>query len=276
MPQGISLHLGLNAVDPNHYQDGDGRPWAGELNACENDARCMADLAKAQGFTVHGPLLTSEATTERVMAEVRSIAQQLQAGDMFLLTYSGHGGQVENKNPDDDPEEDSLDETWCLYDREFLDDELFALFTEFRSGVRVVVFSDSCHSGTVSRGEPEGAHLPDEFATPKQLPVDVAQATEQAHADLYTSVQRDVPTKRLAPLAATVVLLSGCQDHQFSRDGRLNGAFTGALLQAWEDQRSRRSLPDLLKATAAGIPTSYEQEPNYSVHCFDVCPPLVI
>src|SRR4030065_82189 len=48
-----------------------------------------------------------------------------------------------------DAEDDGLDETWCLYDGEFLDDELFELWTKFQPGVRILAFSDSCHSGTV-------------------------------------------------------------------------------------------------------------------------------
>jgi hypothetical protein len=41
--RGLSLHLGLNAVDPRHYAG-----WSGDLLACEFDARDMAALATAQ------------------------------------------------------------------------------------------------------------------------------------------------------------------------------------------------------------------------------------
>jgi metacaspase-1 len=266
--------IGLNEVDPQHYRDGEGKPWNGKLNACENDARAMASLAEQLGFVVRGPLLTHAATSDAVIEQIRAVAQELTPGDMFLLTYSGHGGQVNNKNPDDDPEEDKLDETWCLYDRELLDDELFALFSEFTPGVRIVVLSDSCHSGTVTRADPGEAE--DEFATQKQLPADVAVATEEANAELYERVQKEVPSKRLTSIGATVVLISGCQDYQFSRDGRENGAFTGALLKAWEDPTARRSLKSLRDATAAGIPTQYQQEPNYFVYAFDIGPALEI
>jgi len=272
MARGIALNIGLNEVDPNHYRDGKGDPWPGTLAACENDARDMAALAGELGYEVRGPLLTSAAHSTAVIEQLRTAAADLESGDIFFMTYSGHGGQVVNTNPDDDPEEDKLDETWCLFDRELLDDELFSLLSEFRSGVRVVLFSDSCHSGTVARGEPPL----DESAKPRQLPFDVAEATERANAALYDSLQKDTPTKRLTPMPATVVLLSGCQDHQFSRDGRVNGAFTGALLKAWEDAGARRSLDTLLKATSAGIPTQFDQTPNYSVYCFALGPPLVV
>ena len=36
MAKGMSLSIGLNAVDPKHYGG-----WAGELNACEADAAEM-------------------------------------------------------------------------------------------------------------------------------------------------------------------------------------------------------------------------------------------
>ena len=274
MARGVSLHIGLNAVDPGHYRDGQGRPWAGELSACENDARAMVELAKAQGFEVRGPLLTPEAKADAVLAELRRAAQDLASGDMLFLTYSGHGGQVENTNPADDPEEDRLDETWCLYDRQLLDDELFAAFSEFQPGVRIVVFSDSCHSGTVTRGDPPPDPEPD--ARIRQMPADVSVATEKANATLYDTLQKEIPSKRMTSVSATVVLLSGCQDSQFSRDGRVHGAFTGALLEAWKDPNNRQSLPQLVKTATAGIPPHYGQVPNYSVYCFDTGPALTI
>ena len=48
-------------------------------------------------------------------------------------------------------ETDQLDETWVLYDRQLLDDELYDLWCRFAPGVRILMISDSCHSGTVSR-----------------------------------------------------------------------------------------------------------------------------
>ena len=250
MARGVSLHIGLNEVDPNHYKDGDGNPWKGELAACEADAHAMVDLATAQKFEVRGPLLSKQATSAAVIGEITKVAGELAPGDIFFLTYSGHGGQVTNLNPDDDPEEDDLDETWCLYDRELIDDELFGLLATFKPGVRVVICSDSCHSGTVDRGDPPDDDLP----TAKQLPMSVAIATEKAHQAEYEELQRKVPKERLAAMAATVVLLSGCQDHQFSRDGRVNGAFTGALLKAWKEPTARKSLSPCCPPRPPGSP----------------------
>jgi hypothetical protein len=275
MSRGLSVHIGLNSVDPSHYVDGDGKPWEGRLNACENDARDLAALAGELGYQVGAPILTKDATSTAVIGAIRAASRTLQPGDTLLLTYSGHGGQVANTNPDDDPETDDLDETWCLYDRELLDDELFALFAEFGPGVRVVVLADCCHSGTVTRGDPSVASTTgDDAASPKQLPVDVAEATERHNADLYQQLQDEIPSKRMSSMGAAVALLSGCQDDQFSRDGRTNGAFTGALLEAWSDAPNRRSLHHLLEATVAAIPKRYQQTPNFVLYAFDIGPAL--
>src|ERR1044072_5071905 len=121
MAKGISLHIGLNNVDPAHYQG-----WDGQLTACEFDAHDMEAIAKKQGFGKRTRLLSAQGTAEVVIAAISDAARQLAAGAFFLLTYSGHGGQVPDTNHDEDMN-DRQDETWVLYDRELIDDELFAL-----------------------------------------------------------------------------------------------------------------------------------------------------
>ncbi len=142
--KGISLHIGLNRVDPAHYQG-----WDGKLNGCENDAKSMEAIARQQGFASQ-LILTHKATVKRVKQALSDAAAELESGDLLLLTYSGHGGQIPDLNNDED---DNLDETWVLYDREFIDDELYALFASFKTGVRIFVLSDSCNSGTVTKSK---------------------------------------------------------------------------------------------------------------------------
>jgi hypothetical protein len=45
MKKGISLHIGLNSVDPNHYSG-----WNGKLSAAENDANDILLIATSQGI----------------------------------------------------------------------------------------------------------------------------------------------------------------------------------------------------------------------------------
>ena len=142
MPQGRSIHIGLNHVDPAAYGG-----WAGTLKACEFDARDMCDLATSRGFQTY-QLLTTQATSRALFNALDDAAAALAPGDFLFLTYSGHGGQVPDSNGD---EEDGLDETWVLYDRQVIDDELYGAWAKFQPGVRIFVLSDSCHSGTVDR-----------------------------------------------------------------------------------------------------------------------------
>ena len=143
--QAAALHIGLNRVDPNHYAG-----WAGDLQACEADAHAMARIAGTRGMA-STLLLTRDATRARVLAAIRKAATRLRTGDLFLLTYSGHGGQVPDLSGD---EGDNYDETWCLYDGQLIDDELYFELSRFAAGVRILVLSDSCHSGSVTRELP--------------------------------------------------------------------------------------------------------------------------
>src|SRR6185295_2951028 len=72
--KGISLHIGLNRVDPAHYQG-----WAGELLGCENDANDLAAIAQKSGFTA-SVLLTEAGTTAAVQRGIGAAASRLEAG----------------------------------------------------------------------------------------------------------------------------------------------------------------------------------------------------
>lgn len=145
LQKGRSLHIGVNNVDQQAYQTtGTTVPV---LAGCVNDAKSMQFLAADQGFVTQ-ILTDDQATSSEVIRLVSSYAGELEAGDIFLLTFSGHGSQIPDVNGDED---DSRDETWVLYDRMLIDDELFQLFGQFAAGVRIFMLSDSCHSGTVAR-----------------------------------------------------------------------------------------------------------------------------
>jgi hypothetical protein len=257
MTRGRSLHIGLNRVDPNHYQDGYGRPWNGALVACEFDANDMQVLAQSQGFQAQ-VLLSEEATAEAAIGAIKQAAQDLLPGDIFLLTYSGHGGQVPDRNGE---EEDDMDETWCLYDRQVVDDELYALWAEFQPGVRIFMLSDSCHSGTVAK-EPELMRIAGEASVKfRALPVDVQSATYREHRDLYDELQAENPSGEQAELGASLILISGCQDNQTSADGDRNGLFTEKVLKVWNDGKFKGNTLRFHRRIQAQMP--WYQSPNY-------------
>ena len=273
----ISLHIGLNAVSAAHYGG-----WSGELTACEFDANDMAAIAKGASMTPI-VLLTRKATRQRVLATIRSATKTLKRGDLFFLTYSGHGGQVPDVTGE---EQDKKDETWCLYDGELIDDELYFELSRFASGVRILVLSDSCHSGTVTRAAPPriGDGAP-QAGRSRMMPPAVAMRTYSEHHEFYDALQRHVrvaagengipevdpansqvmASARLAAIAtrfqAAAILISGCQDNQTSMDGDHNGAFTEQLLHVWNRGKYRGNYARFHAAIRARMPAS--QSPNF-------------
>jgi hypothetical protein len=257
MTTGISLHIGLNRVDPNHYRDELGKPWGGALAACEFDAKDLQALAQSQGFETQ-LLLSEEATANATISAIKQAAQELQPGDIFLLTYSGHGGQVPDRN---DEEEDELDETWCLYDRQVLDDELYDLWGQFKPNVRIFMLSDSCHSGTVAK-DPDLMKLAAEQGTPSRvLPLEVQSATYREHKEFYDGLQAQNPAGDQVEVGASVILISGCQDNQSSADGGRNGLFTDKLLKVWAGGKFKGNMLHFQRRILAQMP--WYQSPNY-------------
>lgn len=260
MAKGYALSVGLNAVDPGHYAG-----WSGELNACEADARDMMGIADAQGFK--GTMLLTRAATRRsVVTGITSAAEKLKKGDIFLLTYSGHGGQVPDVSGD---EADGQDETWCLFDGQLIDDELSALFAKFAAGVRILVFSDSCHSGTVTRaaflrGTPF-EHPRDASGMPVKyrfMPPEVALRTYREQKKFYAQIMRPAAARKITPVVrASVLLLSGCQDNQTSADGTYNGLFTANLLRVWNNGRFRGNYTLFHRDILRRMPP--DQSPNF-------------
>jgi hypothetical protein len=143
----------------------------------------------------------------------------------------------------------------------------------------VIVLSDSCHSGTVTRAKPmEGRS--------RMMPPTVAKNTYDTHKAFYDKLQRDVAkaagkariqepdaalanahaatSPRLSRIGkkskAAIILISGCQDNQTSMDGDRNGAFTERLLNVWDRGAYRGSYTAFHAAIRAKMPRS--QEPN--------------
>jgi metacaspase-1 len=250
MPKGISIHIGLNHVDPAHYEG-----WDGELNACIADAQDMQALAKKRGFKGRLLLLDKNATAAAVKGAIADAAKALVKGDVLLLTYSGHGGQVKDRNHE---EKDRMDETWVLFDRQLVDDELYTLWAKFKPGVRILALSDSCHSGTVVKDFPvflSGG------PRARFMPRPVGEKVEEAHESLYRKIQKENKGSEKAKIGASVLLISGCMDNQTSMDGDENGAFTGALKKIWADGKFKGTYRSFRDKIVARLPST--QSPNY-------------
>ena len=262
MTRGVSLHIGLNSVDKAAYGG-----WDGQLVACENDARSMENLTSSLGYRAQN-LITDHAKSTAVIRAIEGAARDLEKGDIFVLTYSGHGGQVPDTNGD---EVDGKDETWVLHDRQLVDDELHELYTQFKSGVRILVLSDSCHSGTVTRAlyeeiapiEVKAGMRAHSTIRGKMMPREVANEVYNRNKAEYERIQAETKGATDKSPEATVILISGCQDNQLSSDGDVNGLFTEKLLQVWNSGGFRQDYRKFQRAIKQKMPPS--QQPNYFV-----------
>lgn len=293
MPTGISLHIGLNGVDASKYNG-----WPGTLQGCVNDANAMESICRTQGFSTQ-LLLNSNAVADAILAAIGQAAASLSSGDTFVISYSGHGGQVPDTTGSSP---NGLDDTWVAYDRMILGHELYNLWSQFSPDVRIEVFSDSCHSGTVIRElfMPNGSaksfppqrrgvasfrralgnqNLQRVYGPAIKATPDLAIASNQSRSASNTI--RAVPpavalfvferdrtayeaaqwSRSRADISASVILISACQDNQVAQDGGSNGLFTENLLRVWDHGSFSGSLPQFCQAIIALMPSS--QTPNY-------------
>ena len=184
MPNGYSLHIGLNHVDPAAYKG-----WEGKLRGCLNDAAAMKAICDRQGFT-SSSLLDENATSSAVLAAIAALASNARSGNTVVISFSGHGGQVPDTTGTED---DGMCETWLCFDRMVVDKELYGLWSKFARNVHVEVYSDSCHSGTVVRE----LIIPNNGATPW-----AAQASTAAKA-VYSAPSKASALAKSYPGAKT-------------------------------------------------------------------------
>ena len=239
-----------------------------DLAGCVNDANDWTALLTSLGF-ITKKLLDRQATKATILSEMTNIVSQAQKGDSIVFQYSGHGTFI----PDEDGDEaDQTDECLCPYDLRtkgvITDDQLFQLFNKKATGVRLVMISDSCHSGTVSRFVPTTSSSSargrkEEKTKVKFLPpASFLSARELAKLGISRAVRSSSPPGRYGGL-----LMSGCQDVEYSYDayfqGRPNGAFTYAAIKTFTKLKPGASYKDWHTAIRKALPTAqYPQSPN--------------
>ncbi|MDX2249503.1 MAG: S8 family serine peptidase [Bacteroidia bacterium] len=255
MPTGYSLHIGVNIANEIHY--GKDLP---QLKAAVNDALFWESYARSQGYRTQS-LHDKAATVDAVKQILNLYSKNMKAGDILLLTYAGHGGQITNDRPIS-LDSEGYDQTWCLYDRQMLDDEIYECFESFVEGTRILVVSDSCHSGTITRDEEidlsklfaEGMAMAAETRglRSRQLPMSVLRFALNYSGKVYQPLQEKYKIKpKVSGIKAAVKLLAACQDDQQTLDGPENGIFTAALKQILNNPLYQdKPCEELLKAVS--------------------------
>ena len=184
-----------------------------DLKGCVNDAKDWSAWFQGLGFEV-SLILDSQATRTNVKATLQGLVNTTNAGDVAVFTYSGHGTQVTDFSSDED---DPYDEAICLYDGNVIDDELRIILQGIHPQATLVVISDSCFSGSVTR-------IAAEPAIPRFIPPAVSTAGRTARRP-FLLPEANMPE----------ILVTGCTDSEYSYDaefdGRPNGAMTALALR---------------------------------------------
>lgn len=217
-----------------------------DLRGCVNDAHDWTQALDNRGFVVN-TLLDAAATKVAMVSAMTQTIAEAGEGGLVVFTYSGHGTWVPDLSGD---EPDGRDEALCPWDiaegNALLDDEIEAIFAKRARGVRILLISDSCHSGSVTRGDsseldpelPRARFLPPQVWMPAEQLVNVAQRPRQLSGGLARS--------------GGDLLLAGCTDIQLSWDtrfkNRANGAFTYYALKTLASLDAKTTYQDWIKA----------------------------
>lgn len=195
------------------------------LAGCLNDVDDWGRAFREFGFSRIVTLKEQQATGAFIRSYAADIVSRAKPGDTVVIQYSGHGTQIPDVSGD---EPDKMDEAWVPNDVDenglILDDELWQLFKAKKAGVKLVILSDSCHSGSVVRA----------FGAVHEGRKKFVEVQKSWPKMMATSRKKEEKAFIEDKSPWPCLLMSGCQDVEFSYDAtfneRPNGAFTRAAL----------------------------------------------
>ncbi len=246
---GYSLHLGVDEPDLAHYGDGRVKPLLG----AQADAQAWALFALSRGFE---PLLLvgCDATISAVQRWVTTTVRE-QGLTHVLVTWAGHGARIamtQTELEDDISEGDTegTHETWVLWDRMLLDDEVATLLAMFPKSATVIAAVDSCHSGGSLREWmlTNGASDLQDVRT-RTVRDDAAAAIYSSHQDMYdAALDAADPDSDIRH----IVGLTACRVDEVALESGGRGHFSRVMLELLET-RTWESYTALMEATAAEL-----------------------
>jgi len=149
------------SIGVGNYLSGD----IDDLKSPPEDARSFAQLMEQKYYVPSSNirvLIDSQATRSGILQGLEWLVSQADSGKDIVFFYSGHGGQLEDRNGD---EADGLDEVICPYDfsmedkfgTAIFDDEIAQYIQKLSTKARTVTFIfDSCFSGSAQKALPQG------------------------------------------------------------------------------------------------------------------------
>jgi metacaspase-1 len=225
LPLGKALIVGLKRVDPAAYHEDS---MSSGCWGAEDDVDRIIRIVAAKGFRLES-LKTEAAKAGAILDNLERAARSVRAGDLFLFYFAGHGDQIADLDGD---EEDGRDETLLAFDRPIRDDELDERWRTFAEGARILMISDSCHSGT--NFKMAGGRFAPRIRPPS------------------------VPRRARAPMRASLLHIGACRDEGNAVGYHGGGAFTIALSEVFSSD-FRGSYRDLVQVVSPSLPSQVPQ-----------------
>jgi uncharacterized caspase-like protein len=237
-----------------------------ELSYCCADAIDLREafLSHGGGWTASSfTILTNSAATKTAIRKaLTNLADKAVSGDTVVYCHSSHGGNDDTNLPS---------VYLCTYNADYTDSELAADLARFRSGVKLVVSADTCHSGGLFTDDPTTQSLaPRTCLAPKEA------AARTAAWDLAGRVTERMKAARAAKgtrAAASAIdpdeigWLTAAAYYQYSYEEPAvgHGLFTYYLLKSfdWGDANGDGALDfkEMFDFAACRVPY-YDQTPQ--------------
>ncbi|KAI6249470.1 Metacaspase-1 [Erysiphe necator] len=267
----------------------------GELRGCINDVHNVsAYLKENYGYLSENMVILTDdqqnpvgqPTKNNILRAMSWLVEGCQPNDALFFHYSGHGGQTDDLDGD---EEDGHDEV--IYPVDFkqaghiVDDQIHQILVKpLPAGARLTAIFDSCHSGSC-------LDLPYIYSTQgilkepnlaKEAGQGLLGIIGSASQEDYGGVARQLIglfqkaktgdgayKKSLATKTspADVVMLSGSKDDQTSADATIASQATGAMSWAFitaMKKNPNQSYVQLLNSIRDVLATKYSQKPQLS------------
>ncbi len=143
--KGYALFVGLSNIDNDSYQNKYHKTYGeAAVIGVSKDLNMMKEIIGNYNYDLT-ILKNSGATNKAVLNKMHEIGKNIQAGDNFILYFSGHGDTIKDKSGD---EKSGYDQVLVTFNDYLLDDSLHILFKKYFSKTNNIMLVDACHSGT--------------------------------------------------------------------------------------------------------------------------------
>lgn len=266
-----------------------------QLRGCINDVKNVQSFLLKHGYKEDDMVILRDDAVNQMQHPTRAniikgfkwLVKDAQKNDSLFLHYSGHGGQTEDLDGD---EESGFDDVIYPVDYEraghIVDDEIHDIVVKpLQAGVRLTALFDCCHSGTVmdlpyiysTKGVLKEPNLLKEAGqgllsavqsyTQGDMTGVVSSVTDLIKRVQYHNNGAYEASRKTKTSPSDTIMFSGCKDTQTSADAFENGQATGAMSHAFIEvmtQNPNQSYLTLLVNMRKILEGKYEQKPQLS------------